>query len=123
MANILVVEDSKFQRKKIVSILESQGHVVTQAGNGEEAINLISDAKEGDIDLLVTDILMPKLDGIGLLRRIEELGISVKTIVLSADIQDLVKHECYELGAMAFLEKPVEERSLTEMLDNVLAAA
>jgi CheY-like chemotaxis protein len=62
---------------------------------------------------------MPKMDGIEFLRTMKERGLTTKVIVLSADIQDRRKGECYELGAALFLEKPLSAAKLSQLLANL----
>jgi CheY-like chemotaxis protein len=64
MAKILAAEDEALVRILIVDALESAGHSVLEAGDGEEALELVR--RNPDLDALVTDVRMPKLDGFGL---------------------------------------------------------
>ena len=117
MAKILVVEDSLYQRKGIVRSLTEWGHDILQAENGVKALEIL----EGDsVDLILTDLLMPEMDGIALLTALREKGILIPTIVLSADIQISVKQQCSELGAKDFLTKPLDKALLKQSLGAIL---
>jgi CheY-like chemotaxis protein len=67
-------------------------------------------------DACVTDLLMPKMDGLAFLRSVKERNLPLKVAVFSADIQEARKAECYELGAVAFLEKPLTPVKITQLL-------
>jgi len=96
MARILLVDDSKFQRKCMSKMLTDLGHDVSQAENGQMGLQMLDEAKP---DLIITDLLMPVLDGIGLLRGLNEVKHPVPALVVSADIQEATKTECMQLGA------------------------
>lgn len=117
MAKILVVEDSLYQRKNIVKNLESWGHETEQAGHGGEALKALETYKP---DLIMSDLLMPEMDGITLLKNLKEKGNTIPVIVLSADIQQSVKDECIGYGAKDFLSKPIDKAQLKQSLTNIL---
>lgn len=102
---ILVVDDSKFSRGRVVAALDGLGAVVEEADNGATALDRIRQARP---DLLVTDLLMPQLDGLGLLRSLQDEGWHVPAIVVSSDIQISSRDKAKELGAVAFINKPFD---------------
>jgi CheY-like chemotaxis protein len=112
---ILVADDSKVARMHICSILSSHGYDTIQAENGLEAFKLIMSKKP---DAVILDILMPEMDGIMLLKKLNALHIKIPSIVISADIQDDVQKECFELGIAAFLHKPFQEQELIKVISN-----
>jgi CheY-like chemotaxis protein len=112
--NILIVDDSNVARLHMTSILSSQGYNTRQAENGVVALKRISEEKP---DLMMLDLLMPEMDGIVLLKKLNALKLSIPTIVISADIQDDVRNECFELGVVAFLNKPFK---VQELIDTVV---
>lgn len=117
MSKILVVEDSLYQRKGIVRSLTEWGHEVVAAGNGQEALKELEGFTP---DVIVTDLLMPEMDGFGLLKALKDKDVTIPTIVLSADIQSSVKEQCTELGAKDFLSKPVDKAELKQSLGKLL---
>ncbi|MDH5581068.1 MAG: response regulator [Bdellovibrionales bacterium] len=117
MAKILVVEDSLYQRKGIVRSLTEWGHEVLQAENGSAALKVLENETP---DIVLTDLLMPEMDGLGLLNAMNDKGINIPTIVLSADIQTSVKVECSSLGAKEFLSKPLDKAQLQQTLAKFL---
>jgi len=104
MAKILLVDDSKFQRKNVSRLLVGMGHEVSEAENGEIGLQMLDTFKP---DLIITDLLMPVLDGLSVLRALKKRGCKTPAIVVSADIQESTRQECMQLGAKAFLTKPV----------------
>ena len=116
---ILVVEDSLYQRKNIVKNLSEWGHHVEQAGNGVEALKVLESYTP---DVILSDLLMPEMDGFGLLEKLREKGSKIPVVVLSADIQSSVRDQCSGLGAKDFLSKPVDKVKLKQCLVSILGA-
>ena len=120
MAKILLVDDSKFQRKTVTRLLVDLGHEVAEAENGAVGLNMVDTVKP---DLIITDLLMPVLDGIGLLRGLKKKGCKTPAVVVSADIQEQTQQECLKLGAKAFIPKPVNEAKIEALLNQYLGTA
>jgi DNA-binding response OmpR family regulator len=115
---ILVADDDPQMRRLIRSILERDGYEVTEAVDGLDALESV---ERHPVDLMVMDIDMPRLDGLGVL---EELRARVKTssvpvIVLTARI-DETEAQVLELGAQDYLSKPVQPASLQARVKAVL---
>ena len=100
---ILIVDDEEINREYMSELLEEQGHRCDTAEDGLAALARI---KQNDYDLLITDLNMPRLDGLGLLRRIAEEGIGVTSILITAYGSIEAAVEALQLGAVDFLEKP-----------------
>ena len=118
MAKILVIDDSLFQRKKILSIIKGLGHDVSEAENGEQGIEV---AQNYQPDCIFCDLLMPVLDGFGFLEKFNSMDLKTPVIMLTADIQDSAKNNCMELGATLFLNKPPKQTDIQGALDKVLS--
>jgi CheY-like chemotaxis protein len=114
MAKILLVDDSKFQRKTMSKLLTELGHQVAEAENGEMGLKMVDTVHP---DLIITDLLMPVLDGIGLLRGLKKSGCKTPALVVSADIQESTRKECLQMGASAFLTKPVSNIDMETTLN------
>lgn len=118
MKTVLVADDSPFIRHTIVASLRAAGYVVEEAENGEEAWNLIRGkleqcAKDSStidrvLDLLITDIEMPKMDGLHLTTRIrEEKGLDKMPIIIFSSLaSEDNKRRWRDLGAQDILTKP-----------------
>lgn len=116
MPTILVVDDSKFSRSRVIAALTPLGYTIVEAEDGQQGLAAYVQAAP---DVLITDLLMPKLDGIGLLRGLKDNGYEVPAIVVSADIQASTRAMCEELGAFGFLNKPFQA---AELVSQVLKA-
>ena len=103
--HILVVDDSLLNRRKLSLSLEQQGHTVTLAENGRQALDLI---ESSSFDLVLLDILMPQMDGYQVLAQMKQDGTlrDLPVIVISAldELESTVK--CIEMGAEDYLLKP-----------------
>jgi len=113
---VLVADDSRTSRALLCSIVEKEGFSTVQAENGIDAIKIVA---EHTADFLILDLLMPEMDGFEVLKDLNEKNISIPTIVLTADIQDEVREECFELGARGFVNKPFSESELCETIRSV----
>ena len=117
MAKILLVDDSRFQRNYVSKMLVRMGHEVITAENGKAGLEMSQSEKP---DLIITDILMPVLDGIGFLRGLKEQNSRIPAIVSSADIQESTRTECLDLGAIDFLTKPAKRTGLETAIAKAL---
>lgn len=120
MARILIIDDSMLARHTHSNILLEMGHDVAIACDGLEGFNLVSRER---FDVVLVDMMMPQMDGIGFLRALKEGKINVPVIVLSADIQETKRAECFALGALAFVEKPAKKAKLADLLAGILEGA
>jgi len=101
-------------RKQVLRSLPDTLSIDAQiAKNGEEALEIL---KSQDIDVLFLDLTMPVLDGVGVLQGIKDANISVTVFVISADIQPEMQNKVLDLGAKAFLRKPVQLDALNHQL-------
>jgi len=117
---ILVVDDSKFSRKRVVSAIAELGYEIFQAGDGAEGFAIFEQMQP---DLVVSDLLMPNVDGIGLLKMIRESGSQTPVIVVSADIQESSQTICSKLGIVTFLNKPFKPAQLQDAVKGALNSA
>jgi signal transduction histidine kinase/CheY-like chemotaxis protein len=101
---VLLVEDEDGVRKLASKILRGRGYVVLEARDGREALS-ISQAHQGQIDLLVSDVIMPELGGRELAERIMTMRPEIKVLFVSGHTQDVLLREGVEAG-IPFLQKP-----------------
>lgn len=114
MLSVLICDDSLVARKQVAKCLpQDMDATIHFAKNGAEAISSLLDGKG---DLLLLDLNMPVLDGYGTLQKIKELQLSTQTIVISGDIQPVAKTRVAELGAIDFIQKPVNNEELSAVL-------
>ncbi len=117
MAKVLIVDDSMFSRSMIKKVVKNSGHESVEAENGREALEKIIDEKP---DIVFTDLLMPEMDGIELLTSLKQKNLGVPVVVVSANVQDTVRQQCLELGAVEFFNKPPDKEKLLEYLEESL---
>lgn len=109
MFNILVVEDDKNLRKLIITCLKRENYKTFEATNGLEALDVID---EQYIDLIVTDIMMPKMDGYELIKELREAKYNMPILLVTAKNTLSDKKEGFLLGADDYLVKPIDVEEL-----------
>ncbi|MFY8033088.1 MAG: response regulator, partial [Flexibacteraceae bacterium] len=117
MAKILIVDDDRSIRSTLREIMEFEGYIITDAKDGEEALAILN--KE-QFAVVLCDIKMPKLDGIGLLTKAMEAGIDTQFIMISAHGNIETAVEATKLGAFDFLVKPPDLNKLLITVRNAL---
>ena len=119
MANVLVVDDSTTMRQMVSFTLTGAGHKVIEAGDGEDALKMVEGKK---IDLVITDINMPKVDGIALIKALRALPAFKFTPILTLTTESQVekKQEGKAAGATGWIVKPFNPESLLSVLNKVL---
>ncbi|WP_085298945.1 response regulator [Cognaticolwellia mytili] len=112
--NVLICDDSNLARKQVLrSLPESLSSDAQLATNGEEALAIL---RNQNIDVLFLDLTMPVIDGLGVLQAMQDESIELPVFVISADIQPEMQSRVLNLGAKAFLRKPVQLETLNENL-------
>ncbi len=116
---ILLVEDNQELLLMMSSLLSSHYHVLT-ATNGEKAQKLI---QKSSLDVVVTDVMMPVMDGIELTKWIKgnEDYSQLPVVMLTAKTQDEDRNEAYRVGADAYITKPFNLTDLQLRIDNIIA--
>lgn len=111
---VLICDDSAVARKMAFkSLPENFASQVHHASNGLEAIQQL---RENEFALLLLDLTMPTMDGVQVLQEIRQRAIEVFVIVISGDIQPAMKERVAQLGAIDFIEKPVDKSTLNNVL-------
>jgi len=108
MKHILIVEDESQLREFIGLYYKAEGYQITEAADGEEALEQF---KNGHFDLVVLDIMMPKLDGYEVCKQIRNTS-NVPIIILTAITTEESELKCYELGADDYVTKPLKGKTL-----------
>ncbi len=115
----LVVDDDENQRTDLAEMIGSFGITPLTAGDGQEAIEKLDSC---NVDVIVTDLMMPGMDGFGLLRHLNQHGNATPTIVITGfGSIDKAISVVHELKAFWFLEKPVQPGILRELLERAIA--
>jgi DNA-binding NtrC family response regulator len=112
---VLVVDDEDPQRQLLAEIVTALGFAVETAANGQEALEAQARVSA---DVIVTDLMMPRLDGFGLLRELQAMGDTTPTIVLTGfgNIEKAISI-VHDLKAFWFLEKPVQPSILRALVE------
>ena len=113
MPNILVVDDEEGLREFLAEALLTDGHSVTTAADGQEALDLLG--RQG-FDLLLTDLKMPRVDGLELVRRARADLPEMEVVVLTAHASVDSAVEAMKLGAYDYLEKPISSPTELRLL-------
>jgi two-component system cell cycle sensor histidine kinase/response regulator CckA len=118
---ILLVEDEEGLRQLNARGLVSRGYTVLEAGNGVEAIEVL-EKSAGEIDLVVSDVVMPEMDGPTLLRELRTRNPGLKIIFVSGYAEDAFQKHLPADGQFAFLAKPFTLKQLVNAVKETLAA-
>lgn len=116
-ATVLVVDDDELLTKSIARLLRAQGCVVKTANCGEEATRRVAEER---FDVVLSDISMPGMDGIQLLRRLRESDLLVPFVLITGDPAVSTAIEAMQYGAFRYLTKPVDH---DQLIDVVASAA
>lgn len=117
MAKLLIVDDELGMRQFLTHLLQREGHTVRVAGNGNEAMVLL---REETADLVLSDIRMPDMGGIELLRAARELHPNIEVIMMTAFANVDTAREAFLLGAFDFVQKPFDNDLLKETVARAL---
>ena len=118
-ARILVVDDEDLFRQMLISWLRGDGHSVESAADGEEAIAKV---QSNPFDLILLDVRMPGVDGIGVLKYVKEHYPGIEVIMLTGYEDIRIAVECMKLGAGEFLTKPIDSDGLSARVRSILRA-
>lgn len=116
-ASILVVDDELSFREMLMALLKPEGYWVESAGDGVEAINILQNSV---FDLVLLDVKMPRVDGVEVLRFIQDNCITTQVIVLTGVGEVRIAVECMKLGAFHYLTKPYTADELNALIDRAL---
>jgi len=109
MSNILIVDDEQSYRQLLSLVFEGDGHTIRTAANGVEALQLL---KDGPADVVISDVRMPDMDGITLLRSVKEISPDIGVILITAFGTINVAREAFKLGADDIVQKPFNNEEL-----------
>jgi len=126
MAKILIVDDDPDMRLAISSVLKSRSYEVFEARDGEEALSKLKEEKP---DLMVLDLLMPRMDGFAVVKELKNAqeGYSNIPILIISSIREEASHRRYELevghklDVDEYIEKPIEPFILLERVQKLLS--
>jgi len=111
MANLLIVDDELSMRQFLTHLFQRDGHAVRVAENGRKAMDIL---RQQPADIIISDVKMPDMGGIELLRAARELNPNVEVIMMTAFANEATAHEAFLLGAFDFVHKPFDNELLKE---------
>jgi two-component system, chemotaxis family, chemotaxis protein CheY len=119
MAKIMTIDDSVSMRKLVAATLASAGHEVVEAANGSEALTL---AKAGLVQLIISDVNMPVMDGLTFVKNVRGLAAYKFTpiLMLTTEMDVEKKKAAKEAGATGWLVKPFDPGQLLATIRKVL---
>lgn len=120
MFHILVVDDDKNTRRLIEAVLSRENYTVTTAENGEQALQRLD---EQHTDLIVLDIMMPKIDGYELTRQLRAAGNELPILMVSAKQLPADRHRGFLVGTDDYVTKPIDEQELLLRIKALLRRA
>lgn len=116
MKKVLIIDDSWLARMSISKMLAGK-YTLLEAEDAQKAWAILEKDK---IDLIILDILMPRISGIQVLQRLRETGNTIPVIVISADVQETTRKKVLDLGANGFLNKPPDINSLLQKIRTLI---
>ncbi|NGZ27149.1 MAG: response regulator [Magnetococcales bacterium] len=121
--HLLLVEDDPVLQDMLSEMLEKEGHQVSIAGNGREALEALA---AGSYDLALMDVVMPEMNGLQATWQIRH-GLtpemaSLPVVALTADLSEVTLRQCIQVGMDGIVAKPVEMERLTQVMAQVLVA-
>ena len=117
--HILVVDDHDVIRDVAAEMLESLGYDVHTVADGLEALDYFAD-KEHDIDLILMDLMMPRIDGRECLRRIRKRNPDVRVVLSTGYGRNNQAQEVLDEGSIGFIQKPYEIHSLSRAVASAM---
>ncbi len=120
---VLLVEDNLLNREIAQAILQDAGFTVDTADDGDVAVDRLQDSKQGEFDLVLMDIQMPKMDGYAATRQIRTLpsdAANVPIVAMTANAFEEDKQKAIRAGMNAHIAKPIEAGRLMETLSHIL---
>jgi two-component system, cell cycle sensor histidine kinase and response regulator CckA len=116
---ILIVEDEDSVRTFVVATLTDCGYEVTEAEDGEDALDIIEE--EGEFDLVISDVMMPILDGPSMITRArDELGLKAKVIFMSAYAETAMRDQLDAIDGAGYIQKPFTLRAVASQVKQAL---
>lgn len=117
---VLICDDSSTDRKITKKVLESQDWIETvEAPSAKDALNILD--RDNSVDLIVSDIMMPDMDGFRLARSIREKGYDIPIIAMSARMEPSDRKKMNASGMNAFIQKPINQQLLVDKIDELIS--
>jgi len=117
MSLVLIIDDAAFSRRMIRKFLQVDGYEILEASNGREGLDIVHSHQP---NCVLADLLMPDMNGFEFLQALQDEGLKIPTIIISADIQEGARNQSYNLGAVNFINKPPKEQELRQVVQQAI---
>lgn len=120
MGKIHLVDDSETLRRQLRVILENSGHQVVESSDGVDALDLLE--KTPDVELIICDLNMPRMDGMTFCRRVSEnpTHSKIPIFILTTEVGTQLKAEAKKFGVRAWIIKPFSPEKLISAVSQIL---
>jgi two-component system, NtrC family, response regulator PilR len=117
MSNLLIVDDEQSYRQLLSLVFHGDGHEIRTATNGREALRML---EESPVDIIISDVKMPDMDGIEMLRSVRETQPDLGVVLMTAFASVETAREAFKLGADDFIQKPFDVEELKLIVKKTL---
>jgi DNA-binding response OmpR family regulator len=119
---ILLVDDDAYFRFAMATELRAAGYLVQSAENGERAIRMVDGKCSGEfrIDLIITDLVMPRKDGMRFCHEVRQMDADLPVLAISGNLTPEIQRDLIGLGCGDFLEKPFTPAELLRKVERLL---
>jgi DNA-binding NtrC family response regulator len=117
MAKVLIVDDEISIRRTLAEFLRVEGHEAAEAADAETALNLL---RNGEFDIVVTDIIMPRMSGVDLLRHVQRVASKAQVIMMTGEPTIETATETLRAGAVDYLFKPITKADILRVVTNAI---
>ncbi len=120
MAQVLVVDDAEIIRAEVANLLRGQGYDVADAENGVKALEYLR--QDPDVQLLLTDLNMPEMDGVTLVENVRNTlhNTDVKVLIVTTETSAELKQRCKPLKIMGWVIKPIQPNAFTTVVERLV---
>lgn len=112
------MDDSETMRQMVSMTLQRSGFKIFTADNGAKALEIAKEIE--DIDLVITDINMPVMNGLQLLKSLKEYDKNLSVIILTTESEETMKKEAVSLGTLGWIVKPFKPTNLSDIVSRVV---
>ena len=115
---VLLAEDNDALRQLFAQVLKRNGFELREASNGWEALDCLADFEP---DVVLTDLMMPGMGGIEFIRRLRAMPsrARIPVVIMTAAATNEARHDAFRVGAVDFLEKPLDSRTLLDRVSSL----
>ena len=119
-ARILAVDDQRYFRELTEGLLGDAGYDVQTASSGEEALHIL---EHTDFDIILTDLVMPGIDGSELIRRVKERRPNQDIVMVTGVVDVKIAVEAMKQGAVDYILKPFDRAALVDSIEKITAGS